>query len=135
VSDDRLEVALARWVRANLDGEPALEVMSADFVYEQHFGNTAGIYEGEAGMRRWIESFYEVWDRAQLEVGELRAAGDHCFGEFIVHVHAPQSGITVEIRAYFVASFDADRRIVRLDSYNEAEDGRARFAAIASAAS
>ena len=127
MSDDRLGTTLTRWLQAIVEGEPAVEVMSPGFVYEQHYGNQEGIYEGEAGMRRWIQAFWEVWDEAQLEVRELQGEGDHRLANFVAIVHAPQSGITVELRAYAVASFDADGRLLRVDCFNDADEARAQF--------
>jgi hypothetical protein len=129
VSDDRLGIALTRWLAGILEGAPGRELMSHGFVYEQHYGNQAGTYEGEAGMRLWIQAFWEVWDEAQLEVRELRGAAGHRFADCVVTVHAPLSGITVELHAYAVASFDADGRLLRVDTFNDVEEAQAQFAA------
>ena len=50
--------------------------VTEDFEYEQHFGSTEGLYVGEAGLRRWIETFYEIWDQASVKVESVRDAGD-----------------------------------------------------------
>jgi hypothetical protein len=57
-------------------------------------------------------------------------SGDHCYGGFAIHVHAPQSGITVELRAYGVASFDADGQLQRVDTWNDEAPAQAHFAAL-----
>jgi hypothetical protein len=34
-----------------------MTVVTEDFGYEQHFGSTAGLYVGEAGLRQWIATY------------------------------------------------------------------------------
>jgi hypothetical protein len=129
--DDRLAAALTRFLKANLGGAPAVDVMAPGFVYEQHFGNTAESYEGDVGMRRWIDAFYEIWDEAQLEIRGVRGARGYRFADIAVLVHGPQSGIAVELRAYAIAAFDAEGRLLRVDTFNDAAEAEGRFAAVA----
>lgn len=109
-----------RLLQSILDGAPEIPLLAPGFIYEQHFGNTAGVYRGEEGLERWIYSFYDVWDRASLTVEGVREAGDRVALEILVKVRARQTGIEVEMRAMQVFAFSpADRLITRMDGFNE----------------
>jgi SnoaL-like domain len=102
-----------------LDGAPDISLLAPGFVYEQHFGNTEGTYRGEEGLERWIETFYEVWDRASLTVEGVRRAPDRLALDILVKVRARQSGIEVELRATQVFEFSPDGLATRMDAFNE----------------
>ena|SRR5438105_3416364 len=106
-------------LRSILDGAPDVSLLAAGFRYEQHFGNTEGVYLGEEGLERWIETFYEVWDRANLTVEGVRRAGDRLGLDILVKVRARQTGIEVEMRATQIFEFSADGLITRMDAFNE----------------
>jgi SnoaL-like protein len=105
-----------------LDGAPDGSLLAAGFRYEQHFGNTEGVYLGEEGLERWIETFYEVWDRANLTVEGVRGAGERLGLDILVKVRARQTGIEVEMRATQIFEFSANGLITRMDSFNETGD-------------
>jgi ketosteroid isomerase-like protein len=102
-----------------LEGAPDISLLAPGFIYEQHFGNTEGTYRGEEGLERWIETFYEVWDRASMTVEGVREAGDRLALDVLVEVRARQTGIEVEMRATQVFEFSADGLITRMDAFNE----------------
>jgi hypothetical protein len=57
--------AVERFVKSLIAGEPDMTLVTEGFEYEQRFGSTEGLYGGEAGLRRWLETFYEIWDQAR----------------------------------------------------------------------
>jgi hypothetical protein len=67
-SVERIEKA-RRSHRTLLAGEYDTALYTSELVYDQHFGNTGGRYQGEAGMRRGIGQLYEIWSeiRSDLE--------------------------------------------------------------------
>jgi hypothetical protein len=68
--------AVERFLESLLAGEPEMTLVTEDFEYEQHFGSTEGLYVGEDGLRRWIGTFYEIWDRASVRTDSVRQAAD-----------------------------------------------------------
>jgi SnoaL-like domain len=117
-ADDRAARS-ERVLQSILEGAPEVSLLAPRFVYEQHFGNTEGTYRGQEGLERWIETFYEVWDRASLTVEGVREAQDRLALEILVKVRARQTGIEVELRATQVFEFSADGLIMRMDAFNE----------------
>ena len=102
-----------------LEGAPDISLLAPGFVYEQHFGNTEGTYRGEEGLERWIETFYEVWDRASATVEGVRRAQDRVALDILVKVRARLTGIEVELRATQVFEFSPDGLITHMDGFNE----------------
>ena len=111
-----------RFFLSTLAGAPDSDAMAPEFVYEQHFGNTAGVYVGESGMRRWVEAFYEIWDEASGDVRSFRHETDRFCAEFSVLVRGGQTGIEVELKGFTVMVFDDDGRLTRMDNFNEVDE-------------
>jgi ketosteroid isomerase-like protein len=129
MSRQERRVTAERLLQSILDGAPDSALVTTDFEYEQHFGFTAGRYVGEKGLQRWIETFYEVWDRASVEFEGVRETDDRIALDFRVLVRARQTGIEVELRATGVCQFARDGRIARMDSFNDASAAAERLAA------
>jgi len=108
-----------RFLRSLLDGAPDTALIAPDFEYEQHFGFTAGLYVGEEGLERWVETFCEVWDRTNLKIESVRETADLIGLDNRILVRARQTGIEVELRSTGVFQFVDDGRITRVDSFNE----------------
>ena len=108
-----------RFLRSLLDGAPDTTLIAPDFEYEQHFGFTAGLYVGEEGLERWVETFYEVWDRTTLEIEGVRETADLIGLDTRILVRARQTGIEVDLRSTGVFQFVGDGRITRVDSFND----------------
>ena len=68
--------AAERFLESLLAGEPDMTLVTEDFEYQQHFGSTEGRYVGEEGLRRWIGTFYEIWDQASVRTDSAREAAD-----------------------------------------------------------
>jgi ketosteroid isomerase-like protein len=106
-----------RFLRSLLDGAPDTALIAPDFEYEQHFGFTAGLYVGEKGLQRWLETFYEVWDWASVEFECARETADRVGLDTRVLVRARQTGIEVDLRSTGIFQFAGDGRITRVDSF------------------
>ena len=68
--------AAERFLESLVAGEPDMNLVTEDFEYQQHFGSTEGRYVGEEGLRRWIGTFYEIWDQASITTDSVREAAD-----------------------------------------------------------
>jgi ketosteroid isomerase-like protein len=110
-------------------GELDMKPVTEDFEYEQHFGSTEGLYVGEAGLRRWIETFYEVWDQASVKVETVRDAGDRIVSTGRTTVRGSLTEIEVELRWTGIWRFAPDGRACRLDAFNEDDAAEAALRA------
>ena len=119
-----------RWTQSLLDRNPDTSLVTHDFEYVQHFGSTEGIYVGIEGMERWIEAFYEIWDRAHSALESFRGAGDRLLATGRMFVVAGKTGIEVDILGTSIVRFAEDGRIMRIDAYNEADDAHEAWEAV-----
>src|SRR5436305_13283078 len=126
--NQRLRTA-ERFFESLVAGEPDMTLVTEDFEYQQHFGSTEGRYVGEEGLRRWIGTFYEIWDQASITTDSVREAADRIALVSRGRVRGRQSGIEVELRTTGIWRFDASARIARLDTFNEDEAAEAAFLA------
>jgi hypothetical protein len=124
--NDRVR-AMERFLESLVAGEPDMTLVTDDFEYEQHFGSTAGLYVGEAGLRRWIETFYEIWDQASVKTDSFREAADRIAIVWRVAVRGGLTEIEVELRTTGIFRFAPDGRCCRLDSFNEDDAAEAAF--------
>lgn len=116
-----------RFLDSLLAGEPEMTLVTEDFEYEQHFGSTEGLDVGEEGLRRWIGTFYEIWDQASVRTDSVRQAADRIALVSRATVRGGLTGIEVEIRTTGIWRFGADGRASRLDSFNDDEAAEAAF--------
>ena len=125
-ANERLRAA-ERFLESLIAGEPEMTLVTEDFEYEQHFGSTEGLYVGEEGLRRWIGTFYEIWDQASVRTDSVRQAADRIAVVSRVTVRGGLTGIEVEIRTTNIWRFGADGRASRLDAFNDDEAAEAAF--------
>ena len=104
-----------------------MTLVTEDFEYEQHFGSTEGLYVGEEGLRRWIGTFYEIWDHASVRTDSVRQAADRIAVVSRATVRGGLTGIEVEIRTTNIWRFGADGRASRWDAFNDDEAAEAAF--------
>jgi SnoaL-like domain len=125
---ERVRVA-ERFLDSLIAGEPDMTLVTDDFEYEQHFGSTEGRYVGEEGLRRWIVTFYEIWDQASFRTEGVREAADRIALVTSTSVRGGLTGIEVELRTTGIWRFESDGRASRLDSFNEDDAAEAAFLA------
>jgi SnoaL-like domain len=126
--NERLRVA-ERFLNSLIAGEPEMTLVTEDFEYEQHFGSMEGRYVGEEGLRRWIGTFYEIWDQASVRTDSVRQAADRIAVVSRATVRGGLTGIEVELRTTLIWRFGADGRASRLDAFNDDEVAEAAFLA------
>jgi hypothetical protein len=119
--------AAERFLESLLAGEPEMTLVTEDFEYEQHFGLTEGLYVGEEGLRRWIGTFYEIWDQATVRTASVREAADRIALVSRTTVRGRLTGIEVEIRTTGIWRFGADGRASRFDPFNDDEAAEVAF--------
>src|ERR1700731_4813040 len=102
--NERLRVA-ERFLESLIAGEPDMTLVTDDFEYEQHFGSTEGLYVGEEGLRRWIGTFYEIWDQASVKTDSFREAADRIAIVWRVAVRGGLTEIEVELRTTGIFRF------------------------------
>src|SRR5436305_9875491 len=118
--NERLRAA-ERFLESLLAGEPEMTLVTEDFEYEQHFGSTEGCYVGEEGLRRWIGTFYEIWDEATIATDSVREAADRIALVSRATVRGRLTGIEVELRTTGIWRFAATGRVSCLDTFNDDE--------------
>src|ERR1700686_4454956 len=106
-----------------------MTLVTEDFEYQQHFGSTEGLYVGEEGLRRWIGTFYEIWDQASVMFDSVKEGSDRIAIVSRVLVRGGKTGIEVKIRTTGIWRFEADGRANRLRLFNEDNLAEAAFLA------
>ena len=106
-----LEQVYREWKDGNY--RAGFELYDEDMVLQVHNPiPDAGIYDGIAGMQRYMRRFLETWDEYEIRADEIEAEGD----SVIVNVHhaGSASGAAVEMNYFQIWTFEGDR-VVRVD--------------------
>ena len=106
-----LEQVYREWKDGNY--RAGFELYDEDMVLQVHNPiPDAGIYEGLAGLQRYMRYFLETWDEYEIRADEIEAEGD----SVIVNVHhaGSASGAAVEMNYFQIWTFESDR-VVRVD--------------------
>ena len=72
----------------------------------------AGIYEGLAGLQRYMRRFLETWDAYEIHAQDVEAEGDRVI--VTVHHAGRASGARAEMTYFQIWTF-AGERVVRMD--------------------
>src|SRR5436305_14802863 len=99
-----------RFFESLVAGGPDMTLVTENFEYQQHFGSTEGRYVGEAGLRRWIGTFYEIWDQASISTESVRGGADRIALVTRGTVHGRLSGVEIELRTTGIWRFRPDGR-------------------------
>jgi ketosteroid isomerase-like protein len=100
------------------DPDSSYELLSEDFVAEVPPSLSAepDVYEGHAGVRRYMDGFQGHLDDVRFEVLELLPEGDQVIADLVVKGRGATSGIPVEQRAGVVHTI-AEGKVARMDVY------------------
>jgi ketosteroid isomerase-like protein len=100
------------------DPDSSYELLSEDFVAEVPPSLSAepDVYEGHAGVRRYMDGFQGHLDDVRFEVLELLPEGDQVIADLVVKGRGATSGIPVEQRAAVVHTI-AEGKVARMDVY------------------
>jgi len=108
-----LRVVYREWERGNY--RAGLELYDPGMTLEVHNPiPDAGVYEGLAGLQRYMRRFLATWDEYEIKALGSSAEGDHV----VVHVHhggfGRASGVRAEMSYFAVWTF-LDDRVIRVD--------------------
>jgi hypothetical protein len=128
---DRIEITrrlLAAWGTEDWPWD----LMSDNFVLEQHGGNMDGIYPGRDGIEQYAGEFAEAWDEHEVALDEISEREGTVVALTTLRVHGRLSGIDVEIKGGGIVQFDAAGKAARLDAYTDRDEALSAEAGSAS---
>ena len=126
MADPNVEVVRELYERINGDDpESIYELLSEDFRAEVPPSLSAepDVYEGHAGVRRYMDGFQGHLDDVRFEVLELLQEGDRVIADMVVKGRGAASGIPVE-QASAVVHTIVDGKVARMDIHVDFESAR-----------
>jgi ketosteroid isomerase-like protein len=126
VADPNFEVIRELYERINGDDpESIYELLSEDFraVVPPSLSAEPDVYEGHAGVRRYMEGFQGHLDDVRFEVLELLPEGDQVIVDMVVTGRGATSGIPVEQPSAVVHTI-VDGKVARMDVHVDVEAAR-----------
>jgi ketosteroid isomerase-like protein len=127
VADPNVEVVRALYGRINGDDPGSIyELISEDIRAEVPPSMSAepDVYEGHAGVRRYMDAFQGHLDDVRFEVLELHLDGERVIADLRFKGRGASSGIAVEQRAAVVHRV-AGGKVTRIDPHPDVEAARA----------
>jgi ketosteroid isomerase-like protein len=111
--------------RFNSDRDRIYELLSEDIVVEipPSLSAEPDVYEGHAGVRRYIDGFDGMLDEVRFELVELHRVGDQVIAEMVLKGRGAASGIEVELPSAVVHWIE-DGKITRMQPYPDLESAR-----------
>jgi ketosteroid isomerase-like protein len=126
VTDPNVELVRELYERINSDDrESAYELLSEDFVADVPPSLSAepDVYEGHAGVRRYMDGFQGHLDDVQFEVRELLLEEERVIADMVVKGRGAASGIPVE-QASAVVHTITGGKVSRMDVHPDVEAAR-----------
>ena len=126
MADPNVEVVRELYERINGDDpESIYELLSEDFRAEVPPSLSAepDVYEGHAGVRRYMDGFQGHLDDVRFEVLELLQEGELVIVDMVVKGRGAASGIPVE-QASAVVHTIVDGKVARMDVHVDVEAAR-----------
>jgi ketosteroid isomerase-like protein len=127
VADPNVEVVRELYERINGDDPDSIyELLSEDFRAEVPPSLSAepDVYEGHAGVRRYMDGFQGHLDDVRFEVLELLLEGERVIVDMLVKGRGAVSGIEVQ-QASAVVHTIVDGKVARMDVHPDVEAARA----------
>jgi ketosteroid isomerase-like protein len=127
VTDPNAEIVRKLYERINGDDpESIYELLSEDFraVVPPSLSAEPDVYDGHAGVRRYLDGFQGHLDDVRFELIELVPEGDQVIADMVVKGRGSASGIPVEQRSAVIHSF-AEGKVARMDVHVDVESARA----------
>jgi ketosteroid isomerase-like protein len=124
--DPKVELVRELLDRFNGDDLEAIyELLAEDFVADIPPSMSAepDVYEGHAGVRRYMAAFEGLIDDVRFEALEYHVEGDHVIVDLLLKGRGVTSGIAVEQRAAAVHTV-AGGKVTRIDPYPDVESAR-----------
>ena len=126
MADPNVEVVRELYERINGDDpESIYELLSEDFRAEVPPSLSAepDVYEGHAGVRRYMDGFQGHLDDVRFEVLELLQEGELVIVDMVVKGRGAASGIPVELASAVVHTI-VDGKVARMDVHVDVEAAR-----------
>jgi ketosteroid isomerase-like protein len=127
VAEPKVEIVRELYERINgEDPESIYELLSEDFKAEVPPSLSAepDVYEGHAGVRRYMDAFQGYLDDVRFEVLGIHLEGQEVIVDMVVKGRGATSGIPVEQRSAVVHWFAAGK-VTRMDIHPDLEVARA----------
>jgi ketosteroid isomerase-like protein len=127
MAEPKVELVRELLERVNGDDPGSIyELLSEDFVAEipPSLSAEPDVYEGHAGVRRYMEAFQGLLDDVRFEPLEFHVEGEHVIVDMMLKGRGAASGITVEQRSAIV-HWIAGGKVTRMDPYPDVEAARA----------
>jgi ketosteroid isomerase-like protein len=126
MSDPKVDLVRELLERANDDRGSIYELISEDFVAEVPPSLSAepDVYEGHAGVRRYMDAFDGLLDDVRFEVREFHVEGEQVIADLVLKGRGAASGIAVEQRSA-VVHWVAGGKVTRMEPYPDLEAARA----------
>ena len=107
------------------DHDALFELISEDFVAEVPPSLSAepDVYEGHAGVRRYLEAFDGLMDDVRFVPLELHEEGDHVIADLLLKGRGAVSGIEVEQRSAVVHWIE-DGKVTRMAPFPDLDAAR-----------
>ena len=122
MSQENVETVRRAYEAFNRAGVDALlEHFHPDAEYDitAAIGPYAGMYNGRAAIRHFLESYLESWEYVQMEPEDfIEVGGDHVVVLLRLHMRGKGSGLGVEARTTNVWTV-RDGKAVRVAVYND----------------
>jgi ketosteroid isomerase-like protein len=127
VAEPNVEVVRELYERINGDDPGSIyELLSTDFRAEVPPSLSAepDVYEGHAGVRRYMDGFQGHLDDVRFEVLGIHLEGEEVIVDMLIKGRGATSGIPVEQRSA-VVHWVAGGKVTRMDVHPDVEGARA----------
>lgn len=127
MADPNAELVRELYERINGDDPDSIyELLAEDFVavVPPSLSAEPDVYEGHAGVRRYMDAFQGHLEDVRFEVLELILEGDRVIADMLVKGRGATSGIPVE-QASAVVHTVTPGKVARMDVYTDVEAARA----------
>jgi ketosteroid isomerase-like protein len=124
VSVENIEIMRRGYEHFITTGEPLEEIVHPDFVWDMStFGSwpERQTYEGIEGMREFLTAWGDAWDDWELEVEELRDAGEQVVAFMRQRGRAKATGMPVDMHFGQVWTL-RDGKQLRMEMYTTPEE-------------
>jgi ketosteroid isomerase-like protein len=127
VADPNVELVRELYERINgADPESIYELLSEDFVavVPPSLSAEPDVYEGHAGVRRYMDGFQGHLDDVRFEVLDFHLEGERVIADMRITGRGSASGIPVEQASAVVHTVTAGK-VARMDVHVDVESARA----------
>lgn len=127
MTDPKVELVRELLERFNRgDRDAIFELLSEDFVSEVPPSLSAepDIYEGHAGVRRYLDAFDGLMEDVRFEALEFHVVGEQVVVDLVMKGRGVSSGIAVGQRSA-VVHWIADGKVTKMNPYPDVDAARA----------